>query len=363
MTIEAQPAVPHYVSAPRTQEDLPWADLGILDLSKASTPEGRAELAETARDALHNIGFFYVVNHGLSRTEAERIFDIADVPFSQVDEAEKIQYQGKIIETGSYQGYKPRKFWNINGGQDQVEAYSINRDVTKREHPQALRPYLPEIRDFASHNHRILHTILRLLAIGLELDEETFVKQHGSDVIGESDVRFMKYYPRTAVEEEQAQQVWLKGHKDIGSITVLWSQPVSALQILSPDGQWRWVRHIENALVVNAGDCMEFLSGGFYKATIHRVFQPPADQRGYTRLGAFYFAFADEDVRLSPVTGSPVLEKVGIQQYFDSDNVPTVEEYRKARTATYGKTVLKQSEHEQMVEEEVVSGALVKHYN
>ncbi len=108
---------------------------------------------------------------------------------------------------------------------------------------------------------------------------------------------------------------------------------------------------------------MEFLSGGFYKATIHRVFQPPADQRGYTRLGAFYFAFADEDVRLSPVTGSPVLEKVGIQQYFDGDNVPTVEEYRKARTATYGKTALKQSEHEKMVEEEVVSGVLVKHYN
>lgn len=36
---------------------------------------------------------------------------------------------------------------------------------------------------------------------------------------------------------------------DIGTITILWSQPVSGLQIQCPDGQWRWVRHIENALV------------------------------------------------------------------------------------------------------------------
>ena len=40
---------------------------------------------------------------------------------------------------------------------------------------------------------------------------------------------------------------------------------------------------------------MEFLSGGYYKATIHRVVQPPVDQRGYERLGVFYFCKADDD--------------------------------------------------------------------
>jgi hypothetical protein len=37
--------------------------------------------------------------------------------------------------------------------------------------------------------------------------------------------------------------------KDFGSVTILWSQPVSALQIQSPDGKWRWVKHLDNALV------------------------------------------------------------------------------------------------------------------
>ena len=36
---------------------------------------------------------------------------------------------------------------------------------------------------------------------------------------------------------------------DFGTITILWSQPVTALQILSPDGKWRWIRHMDNALV------------------------------------------------------------------------------------------------------------------
>ena len=36
---------------------------------------------------------------------------------------------------------------------------------------------------------------------------------------------------------------------DFGTITILWSQPVTALQILAHDGKWRWVKHIDNALV------------------------------------------------------------------------------------------------------------------
>ena len=36
---------------------------------------------------------------------------------------------------------------------------------------------------------------------------------------------------------------------DFGTVTILWSQPVASLQILSPDGKWRYIKHIDNALV------------------------------------------------------------------------------------------------------------------
>ncbi len=46
-----------------------WADFPIIDLSKAKTPEGRAELAPVVRDAMRTYGFLYVVNHGLTQAQ------------------------------------------------------------------------------------------------------------------------------------------------------------------------------------------------------------------------------------------------------------------------------------------------------
>ncbi|KZT63266.1 Clavaminate synthase-like protein [Daedalea quercina L-15889] len=357
------PTIPHYLPAPLTKEPLEYADLTVIDLSWADTFEGRTKLAAQLRDAMLKHGFFYVINHGLSQAQNERIFDIADIPFAAVPDEEKKAYAGNIKATGSYQGYKLRQYWHIGGGvYDQVEHYNINRDVTKKQHPQALRPLIPEIETFAKFNHlQVLHPLLRLFALGMELPEETFVNIHGYDAVGESYVRFMKYYPRSEEEETKTKNVWLKGHTDFGTVSILWSQPVASLQILSPDGKWRHIKHIDNALVVNAGDAMDFLSGGFYKATIHRVIQPPPDQRGYTRLGAFYFTMPNDDVKLVPFTESPVLQRVGVQRRCEDADAPTMEAWRKGRTSAYGQTDLKAKG--EGVEEEVINGVIVKHWN
>ena len=106
---------------------------------------------------------------------------------------------------------------------------------------------------------------------------------------------------------------------------------------------------------------MEMLSGGFYKATIHRVFQPPADQRGCTRLGLFYFCLANDDVRLVPRMESPVLQRVAITRKVPDEDAPTQEEYRVVRTRAYGLSQLQRKDA--VVEEQVLAGVVVKHYN
>ena len=105
---------------------------------------------------------------------------------------------------------------------------------------------------------------------------------------------------------------------------------------------------------------MEMLSGGFYKGTIHRVTQPPVDQRGYTRVGAYYFAFADDSARLVPFSESPALQRVGIQRRIDDERAPTAEAWRKGVTAAYGYSTLTKKDN---VEEEVITGVVVTHYN
>lgn len=134
--------------------------------------------------------------------------------------------------------------------------------------------------------------------------------------------------------------------------------------------------------VINAGDALEFLSGGFYRATIHRydwlsttrfishlqcspfrrVVQPPADQQNQTRLGVFYFCTADDDTKLVPFAESPVLERIGITRRFDDKDAPTMEIWRKGRTTAYGQSDLKPAA-ENGVEEEVMNGVVVKHWN
>ena len=106
---------------------------------------------------------------------------------------------------------------------------------------------------------------------------------------------------------------------------------------------------------------MEMLTGGFYKAVIHRVVQPPADQRGYPRLGLFYFGYPNDSVKLVPMKESPVLQRVGILRKCADEDAPTMEEMRKARTRSYGRVALKKTEDGH--EEEVSGGVVVKHYN
>ncbi|KAI0267717.1 Clavaminate synthase-like protein [Gloeopeniophorella convolvens] len=356
--------VPHWTPAKPTKETLEWANLEVIDLAQARTPEGRTEQVEKARNAMHNQGFFYVINHGLDQSEVERVFDIAAVPFEQVGPEEKKRHEAKIKETGTFMGYKPLQYWHIaNGVRDRIEHYNLNRNVELKPHPEAVQPLLPEIQEFIRHNHvDVLHELERLLALGLELPEETLVKIHNFEDKNNSYCRFMMYYPRPQEEEEQSEGVWLKGHPDQTTLSVLYSQPISGLQIREGDGVWRWVKHMENALVINCGDSLEMLSGGYYKSAIHRVVQPPKDQRGHKRLGAFYFCYADDDVQLEPLVESPVLQRVGVKRRAEEGKAPMMEAWRKARTAAYGTSELKKSS-EHGVEEETLNGVRVRHYN
>ncbi|KAF7368490.1 hypothetical protein MVEN_00172200 [Mycena venus] len=359
------PQIPRYIFPPTTKEKLDYADLAVIDFSEAHDAKGRAELVIQVSEAIQTHGFFYIINHGYTPAQVFHSNGLsrANGVLLCVDADEQRSYIAKISETGSFQGYKPRQYWHIDDGvHDQLDQYAVNRDVTKREHPEALRPLLGEIGAFARHTHfNVLHQILRLLALGLELPEDTLVNLHGFSSVGESYVRMMKYYPRSQTDELKTKNVWLKGHTDMGSITVLYSQPISALQVLGRDGKWKWIKHIENALVINTGDAMEFLSGGYYRATIHRVVQPPIDQQNHPRLGLFYFAMTDDNVKLAPLADSPVLKRFGIVRGSD-DDAPTMEAWRKGRTSAYGQTQLKAAT-EDNVEEELINGVVVKHYN
>lgn len=126
--------------------------------------------------------------------------------------------------------------------------------------------------------------------------------------------------------------------------------------------------------VINTGDVINFLSGSYYKPTIHRVTQPPPSQSNLARVGVFYFSMANDDVKLLPHTESPVLQRVGIKDVpgvkkagvgeNGEEAVLTMEEWRRSRTRLYGRNkTVRKVEGGLDVEEEEIAGVKVTQYN
>lgn len=49
----------------------------------------------------------------------------------------------------------------------------------------------------------------------------------------------------------------------------------------------------------------------------------------------------NDDVLLAPLANSPVLQRIGIDPRFKDLDAPTMEQWRKGRTAAYGQSELK----------------------
>ncbi|KAH9014765.1 Clavaminate synthase-like protein [Lactarius pseudohatsudake] len=328
-----------YTFVPETKENLDWAELVTLDLSKYPTPEGKQQLAESLIKALREKGFFYVKNFNISQEAVNRQFAIGR-QFYELPVEEKLKYVPEGLDQGQFNGYVPagRRILNTKMGiRDRVEIYNIpkfNGDF-EHNHPELVQNSIEEIEQFARLLHsEVLDPLHTLLAIALEVPEDYFRNMHKYEVKGEDHLRYMKYTKFTP-EENAAIGYWSRAHTDLGSFTLLFRQPVAALQIRDPvHNEWKWVKPQDATLTVNACDAMSFLTGGYVRSTIHRVAAPPKDQQHVDRLGLLYFSRPHNDVVLNTAKESPVLQREGFtQNEFErsGNSVPTVEAWTFAK--------------------------------
>ncbi|KAL5051352.1 hypothetical protein BDW71DRAFT_202533 [Aspergillus fruticulosus] len=211
---------------------------------------------------------------------------------------------------------RPDIAWLGNGIKDNIQVYKIPKfdGHHARSHPPILTAHIKEIEAFSSKSHtEVVEKLLRLFAILLELpDEDQLVRGHQYDVEGEDHLRYMHYAARGAEENKRAAEIHTPGHTDLGSVTLLFRQPIAALQILNNEGQWKWVKPQDGTITINTCDALTALTGGLIKSSIHRVRTPPADQAGIDRLGVLYFARPNNHVVLDPIPNIPVLQRLGL---------------------------------------------------
>ncbi|KZP01311.1 Clavaminate synthase-like protein [Calocera viscosa TUFC12733] len=332
------PQLGSYQFVTETKENLDWADLVTIDLAKYGTPEGKKELAQELLSALRNKGFFYVKNFNIDQERVNRQFALGR-EFYELPLEEKLKYVPDL-DAGKFNGYTPAGRYVINpdsGLKDRIEIWNMPKfnGYFPQEYPELIKEHLPEIEEFARALHsEVLDPLFVLLALALELPEDYFTNIHLYKEKSEDHLRYMKYSKYTA-EENAKLNLWTPGHTDLGSFTLLFRQPVAALQIKDPvKGEWKWVKPQDGTITVNACDALSFLTGGYVRSTIHRVTVPPKDQQQVDRLGLLYFSRPHNDVKLVTAKESPVLQRAGYtQNEFEASGnpVPTMEEWTFAK--------------------------------
>jgi isopenicillin N synthase-like dioxygenase len=330
-----------------------------LDLSIFDTSGGKQKLAAQLFDAINKIGFFYITNFGLSQDEVDEQFAIGK-EFFELPIDEKLKYRADL-ENGGYNGYKPMGIRQLKPGIfDNTEIYNVPKFTSayERQHPTVIKDQWAAIEKFGRHIHEeVVGRLLVLIAIILELPEDYFLKHHQYEEKSDCHLRYMKYHSRPADVNAQLDGVWVKGHTDFGSLTLLFRQPVAALQVRTPSEEWKYVKPYPGSITVNIADSLSFLTNGFLKSSIHRVVAPPPDQAHLDRLGVLYFVRPEDALELRPVD-SPVMKRLGYTNAGEGEGM-TAGEWVKARVKT---NVAKGSQTMQ-TEQEIMRGVKAKYYD
>ncbi|KAF8590533.1 gibberellin 2-oxidase [Ramaria rubella] len=354
-----KPIVPTWARPAETKAELDWAPLAIIDLSKYDTPGGKQSLAHELHDAVKRWGFWTVVGTGIDDALILRQLSIAQA-FFKLPIVEKRRAPCDF-SVGNYFGYRePTRTIGNTDVKENMEMLNIPKFTPDYEHvPQTefIRLFHDEIQPF----HRlvwdqVVKKLMTLFAIILELSEDYFVERHAYDQRSEDHLRYMIYHPRDAEEDRKIKDMWSPGHTDFGSLTLLFSQTVAALQIKTPNNEWKWVRPVPGGITCNAADTLSFMTKGYLKSTIHRVVRPPPDQAHIDRLGLFYFVRPGDAVDMVP-TPSPLLKRLGLIKD-DEENPPApVKGYGESRVTNVHD--VRQTRHDQGINQEFKVGNLI----
>ncbi|ODO00097.1 hypothetical protein I350_06722 [Cryptococcus amylolentus CBS 6273] len=361
---QGKPFVPDWIPPPATKTEQDWAQLHTIELSLLDSPDPKVvqDLVELAKVAIKEDGFLYLKDYGVSYDQLMRQFSIAQYLHANISEADK----AKLLwdpETGLFEGYKAPYGWKRErarpDGISQFNFYTPEFEDHNKV-PECILPFMDEITAFCEYlTKQVNRRLLTLLSKVLELPDDYLwnnVQSQGGPV-AEGYFRHALFRPPPKETRELSGGLRMNGHTDYGTTTQLFSVPISCLQIWGRDEKWHYVKYEPGALVINIGETLEILSGGHFKATRHRVFEPPSDQLEEERLSLVLFNASMGHLRMTPCMESPLLKREGcvssqgvfkeFQTVMASGiSVPTNKQWREAQIASMRDTTVPQKEVE-----------------
>ena len=256
--------------------------------------EAYAEVARRLDEACRGLGFFYIINHGVSDALMRSLQD-ASRAFFRLPEAEKLkvamEYGGR-----SWRGYfgvggeltsgvpdnKEGLYFGTELAADSVEV----REALPMHGPNlwpeqwgvsGCLPMRQVVLSYIAALSSVAQSLLGALASALGLGADYFAQRFTS----QPTTLFRIFnYPLVVQDKgvEEGKEVWGVGeHTDYGFLTLLLQDldGRGGLEGRTRRGEWVQAPPVEGGFVGNLGDMLELWTHGLYRATPHRVRYPP----------------------------------------------------------------------------------------
>lgn len=263
------------------------AALPVLDLR--ADPD---RLREDLRRAAHEVGFFYLTGHEVPAGLSGRVFAAARRLFALPAAAKDAV---AMVRSPHFRGYTRMGGERTGGEVDWREQIDIGPeraviagaggpDYLRLEGPNQWPAALPElpglIAEWDAALSAVGRTLLRHWAASLGSPADVFDAAFADTPA--TLIKLIRYPARAS----SAQGVG--AHRDPGVLTLLLAEPGSRGLQVRPAGWRDWIDAppVEGAFIVNIGELLEVATGGYLRATEHRV---DLDVAAAERISLAYF--------------------------------------------------------------------------
>ena len=262
--------------------------LPIIDLAQLDRPQERAAFYAHLREVARNIGFFYLVGHGVPNAQIQTVLQQGKAFFEQpLTQKQQIN----MLYSPHFRGYTGPKEEYTQAKPDGREQIDIGAELPLWPNrpsdkpwlqlqgpnlwPEGLPEFKPTILHYQQNMRAVAIRLLRAFLVALGQDEHAL-----DDLIADPPVHLLKLvrYP-TASSEADTQGVG--AHKDTDILTLLWQDKVGGLQVETDTG-WVDVPYVPDSFVINIGEILELATNGYLRANVHRVVAPHSGQDRYS---------------------------------------------------------------------------------
>ena len=288
--------------------------LPILDIANLrEKPNSRAAHATAVqlRDICHHQGFCYITGHGLTdryRALHEQMQAFFELPLA-------MRKQLNLINSPHFRGYTLLGNEITGGAQDWRDQLDFcdehpAPDLSPRDPawlkmrgpnqwPSTLPDFRKTVEDWMDGMYAVGDTLTRALTHALGLGADYFADSFTPK--GDARLKLIRYrVPNTG---GSAQGVgW---HHDTGFLTFIMQDDVGGLQV-NIDGEIIDAVPMQDALVMNLGEMLQVATGGYLRATPHRVISPPP---GTERYSVAYFFNPKLEAQFAPMPLPPELAR------------------------------------------------------